>query len=212
VGLLEQLLPNSEHIQLQDYGLDRIQKQVRIYLRSTQGSAPCLICQQEASRVQRQYERHLGDLAWADYQAIIQFEVRKFFCDNAPCPRRIFSERLHEIAAPWARRTQRLNAQLGEIGLALGGKAGTKLRQKLRCGVSRNTILRLVLRLPLSQVTAPKIVGVDGFAFRKCVGYGTVIVDLETHRPIALLPGRAAEPVTQWLSQHQEIWTLFEQG
>jgi hypothetical protein len=139
---------------------------------------------------------------------MLQVEVRKFFCDHPTCQRRIFGERLREIAAPWARRTNRLNVQLSEIGLALGGTAGTKLSQKLHCGVSRNTILRLVMRLPPPQVSAPKIVGVDDFAFCKCVSYGTIIVDLETHKPIALLPGRSADPIAQWLSQHPGIETV----
>ncbi len=48
-----------------------------------------------------------------------------------------------------------------------------------------DTVLRLVMRLPIPQITNPKIVGVDDFAFRKCVSYGTIVVDLETHKPIA---------------------------
>lgn len=208
VQLLEQLLPNSEQIQVQNYELDRAQKQVRSSLCSTQASAPCPICQQEAFRVHSRYQRTLGDLPWADYQVVIQFEVRKFFCDNSVCQRRIFSERLNQIAAPWARRTERLNAQLSEIGLVLGGAAGTKLSDKLQCSVSRNTILRLVMRLPPPQVVPPRIVGVDDFAFRKCVSYGTIIVDLETHKPLTLLPGRAAEPIAQWLSQYPGIETV----
>ncbi len=61
------------------------------------------------------------------------------------------------------------------------------------------------MRLPPLQVAAPRIVGIDDFAFRKCVSYGTIIVNLETHKPISLLPGRAAEPVTEWLSQYPGI-------
>nr|WP_199326374.1 MULTISPECIES: ISL3 family transposase [unclassified Leptolyngbya] len=200
-----ELLPNSEQIEIQNYELDRVQKQVQIYLCSTQAFAPCPVCQHEAVRVHSCYERTLGDLPWADYRVVMQFAVRKFFCDNSACQRRIFSERLHEIAAPWARRTRRLNDQLSEIGLVLGGAAGIRLSQKLHCPVSRNTILRLVMRLPPPQVASPRIVGIDDFAFRKCVSYGTIIVDLETHKPIALLPGRAAEPVAEWLSQYRGI-------
>ncbi|MBE9014240.1 ISL3 family transposase [Pseudanabaenaceae cyanobacterium LEGE 13415] len=202
---LLELLPNSEHRQIQNYELDRVQKQVQIDLCSTQASAPCPICQHEAVRVHSRYERTLGDLPWAEYRVVMQFEVRKFFCDNAACHRRIFSERLHQIAAPWARRTQRLNAQLSEIGLVLGGAAGIRLSQKLHCAVSRNTILRLVMHLPPPQVAAPRIVGIDDFAFRKCVSYGTIIVNLETHKPIALLSGRTAEPVAEWLRQYPGI-------
>ena len=203
--LLKQLLPDSEHIEVQNYELDRVQQQVRICLCSTQAFAACPVCQQPSHRVHSRYERTLADLPWAEFQVQIRFEVRKLFCENSVCERRIFSERLPQIAAPWARRTQRLNTQLSEIGLALGGSAGKKLSQKLHCEVSRNTILRLVMRLPIPQVTNPKQVGVDDFAFRKCVSYGTMIVNLETHKPIALLPGRAAEPLAAWLSQHPSI-------
>jgi len=34
--------------------------------------------------------------------------VRRLFCDNARCERRIFAERLPDVAAPWARKTTRL--------------------------------------------------------------------------------------------------------
>lgn len=203
--LLKQLLPDTENIQIQNYELDRIQKQVQICLCSTQPFAACPVCQHPSHRVHSRYERTLADLPWAEFQVQIRFEVRKLFCENPVCKRRIFSERLPQIAAPWARRTQRLNTQLSEIGLALGGSAGKKLSQKLHCGVSRNTILRLVMRLPIPQVISPKQVGVDDFAFRKCVSYGTMIVNLETHKPIALLPGRAADPLAAWLSQHPSI-------
>ncbi|MEP0894842.1 hypothetical protein NDI36_10225 [Leptolyngbya boryana FACHB-1624] len=68
---LLQLLPDSEHIQIQTYELDRVQKQVQISLCSTQASAPCPICQQEAIRVHSRYERTIGDLPWEDYRVVM---------------------------------------------------------------------------------------------------------------------------------------------
>ncbi|BAS59620.1 transposase IS204/IS1001/IS1096/IS1165 family protein [Leptolyngbya boryana NIES-2135] len=68
---LLQLLPDSEHIQIQTYELDRVQKQVQINLCSTQASAPCPICQQEAIRVHSRYERTIGDLPWEDYRVVM---------------------------------------------------------------------------------------------------------------------------------------------
>jgi transposase len=40
---------------------------------------------------------------------------------------------------------------------------------------------------------------------RKGKIYGTIIVDLNTRRPIELLPERSASCVTAWLVKHSEI-------
>ena len=55
------------------------------------------------------------------YRVRLQLRVRKWFCRNRPCRRRIFTERLPTVAAPWARRTLRLAQRLVALGVALGG-------------------------------------------------------------------------------------------
>jgi transposase len=75
-------------------------------------------------RVHSRYERTLADLPWGSWRVTWQLRVRKFFCAHRTWQRHIFTERLPGVAAPWARRTQRLVTRLLAIGLALGGAAG----------------------------------------------------------------------------------------
>ncbi|WP_307843457.1 ISL3 family transposase [Streptomyces sp. B15] len=71
--------------------------------------------------------------------------------------------------------------------------------------VSRGTVLRLVDGLPESQPRTPRVVGVDEYAMRKDRVHGTVLVDVETGRPVDLLPDREATTLAAWLSKRPGI-------
>ena len=88
------------------------------------------------------------------------------------------------------------------IGLALGGAAGARLGDCLGYAVCGSTLLNQLQRLSLPNFTTPKILGFDDFAFRKDHNYGTILVNLETHQPIALLADRKAESLVEWLQAH----------
>lgn len=83
-----------------------------------------------------------------------------------------------------------------------GGEAGARIAGSEGPTVSPDTLLRL-LRLSAPQV-APclRVVGVDGFALRRRQTYGTIILDLETRRPVDVLEGRDAETLANWLREH----------
>jgi transposase len=200
-----QLLPGKALFQLENCQLDEVTHQITLIASSTKAIAQCPLCQQLTHRVHSRYERKLTDLPWADYRISLQLRVQKFFCINAQCKRRIFTERLGGVTAPWARKTKRLAEKLTAIGLSLGGNAGVYLSKKLGFVVSRNTLLQMVRRIPFPPVITPVTLGVDDFAFRKHHTYGTILVDLEQSRPIALLKDRESETLSAWLQAHPGV-------
>ncbi|ERT08711.1 transposase family protein [Lyngbya aestuarii BL J] len=147
----------------------------------------------------------MTDLSWANFRVTLKLDVRKFFCNNPDCQRRIFAERITDVAVSWARKTQRLTQQLTAIGLALAGNAGVRLSKYFGFQVSRNTLLNLVRIIPLAPIQTPLILGVDDFAFRKRHTYGTILVYLEKSQPIALLEDREAETLIEWLKEHPGV-------
>jgi transposase len=178
---------------------------IRLQLTAIAPTAACPLCGLPSSAVHSRYQRRLTVLPWETRTLHLQLTVRKFLCRNATCLRRIFTERLPDLIAAYARKTHRLITALRAIGLALGGQAGARLAARLRLRTSPSTLLRLVRTAPVPHLPALQAVGVDEWAWRRGHRYGTILVNVADRRVVDLVPDRSAATVAAWLAAHPTI-------
>ncbi len=100
------LLPPTHSVRVTEVTIE--QEYVCLQLTTTAPTACCPCCTMPSSSVHSRYQRHLTDLPWGTRAVRIQLMVRKFVCRNPSCARRIFTERLPELIATYARKTHRL--------------------------------------------------------------------------------------------------------
>jgi transposase len=202
-ALITELLPPRDGIRLLEVSVEH--ESVRLQLTATAPAAACPRCAVPSSSVHSRYQRRLTDLPWGRRAVRIQLAVRKFRCRNRACGRRIFTERLPDLVAAYGRQTHRLATALWAVGLVLGGNAGARLAARLRLPTSPSTLLRLVRGAPTPPTPTLQVVGVDEWAWRRGHRYGTILVDLATHRVVDLLPDCSAASVAAWLAEHPTI-------
>ncbi len=187
-------------------------EEIILTLRTTSPTAPCPSCGTVSSRIQSRYRRVLRDLPSVGHPIRLIVHVRRFFCKKSTCAQKIFAERLPELCRPYAQRTNRLQEALCQLGLRVGGQAGADAGSELGLSGSRDTILRLVRLWKQSAQSSPRVIGLDDWAHKRRLRYGTLICDLESSRPIDLLPDRSVESVAAWLKQHPSIEVVSRDG
>lgn len=174
-----------------------------LVLVSSQAAACCPLCAKPSMRVSH-YSRTLRDLPWGPLRVQLHLHVRRFFCQNPVCPRKIFVEPLTGLAERSARRTTRLCNALLSIGWALGGQAGARQCVAHAMPISGTMLLSLLRRWGPIVISTPRVLGVDDWSFQTHAA-GTLLVDLEQHQPVEVLLDSDEQVLSDWLLVHPGV-------
>ena len=168
----------------------------------------CPYCGHVSNKVHSWYFRTIQDLSILGECVILHLEVRKFFCHNEDCSRKTFAEQPGDEVFRYRRRTCRCERAVARHGISVSSISASRLLARLGIFISSSTVLRDLHRMHPSNYEDVEEIGVDDWAWRKGVTYGSIIIDYANGWPIDLLGDRETESFRQWMEKHDKVQTV----
>ena len=176
-----------------------------VYATSSSVEGTCPYCGHKSKKVHSRYVRVIHDLSVLGHTVVIYLGVRKFFCQNHECDKTTFAEQPGTEVFRYRRRTCRCEIAVARHGISASSNSASRLLSLLGIPVSSSTVLRDLHRMRTPTYEDVREVGVDDWAWRKGVTYGSIVIDLKEGWPIDLLGDRETDSFREWMQGHQQV-------
>lgn len=191
----------EEHIV---YNWVETEREIGIYLKSKSRTGQCPKCGELSNSYHATYERRVQSVPIRMKRTYLYIKAYKYKCKNDSCAQKVFMENL-AFAPSRSVRTTELESVILSVSIFLSNEGASKVLESLGIKVSDDTIKRIYSKLPIAHEENIEAVGIDDVAIRKGQSYATAIYDLSDRHLVALLEGRDAETLKDWLKTHSKI-------
>lgn len=199
--MIDKLFLKDENYEITNYEENN---KINVYIKSKVTTCCCPECKKESNVYHSTYKRRIQDTPIHNTETWLNVTSYEFECTNKDCKTKTFTEEL-----PFARKnkvkTDALVQFILSISIFLSSTAATLVLSFLGVKVSADSIDNIIKNIKITDNPDVEEIGIDDVAIRKGQTYATAIYDLKDHHLIALLEGRDAETVKEWLENHKKI-------
>lgn len=179
-------------------------EEIHIYMKSQSHTGTCPKCGQNSSNFHATYTRTIQTVPIWMKKTYVDVIAYKYNCLNDTCELKVFMENL-PFASTSQVRTTELTSLILAVSIFMSNEGASKILDLMGVKVSNDTIKRIYDKISIQDEPDIEAVGIDDVAIRKGQTYATAIYDLNDHHLIALLGGRDADTLKEWLEQHKKI-------
>ncbi|MDD2504215.1 MAG: ISL3 family transposase [Clostridia bacterium] len=180
---------------------------IKINLKSKTHECRCHKCGQPVMKYHGTYTRNVQDLPILGKNVMLEIDAYEFKCQNPECNATSTAEDYDGFLSYYSRMTERCEDFICALALETSCEGAARICKEIGIKTSGDSIIRL-LEKRFEQQPQPEcgeVIGVDDFAFKKRHTYGTIIVDENTHQPVAILDGRDEKTLREWLKNNKHI-------
>lgn len=178
---------------------------IHLFVRCSHPDGICPYCGSVSSKIHSKYYRTIVDLPILGRGVTIHMESRKFFCANETCNKKTFAEQPGNEVFRYRRRTRRCEILVARHGLCCSSGKAKALINAQGIPLCNTTVLRDIHRMQVDKYSSVQNIGIDDWAFRKGITYGSIIVNLDTGLVVDLLGDRNQNSFETWLENHPKI-------